>query len=160
MLKNKRGFTLIELLVVIAIIGTLSGIVLVSLGTARSRARDAVRMSDMRQVVSAQELSYGITEAYVQDAGATGGTVAISTYLDALHDPQCPAGTCSGTQVNYSWENNSATGCNDSQYFCVYATMENQEPCTNTRYFAASEKGTKEICDTTPSLGIGDCICW
>lgn len=54
----KRGFTLIELLVVIAIIGVLSSVVMASLNTARIKARDASRISQLGQIRSALELYY------------------------------------------------------------------------------------------------------
>jgi len=56
MKNNKKGFTLIELLVVIAIIGLLSTLAVVSLNGARTKARDARRMSDMKQISTAMEL--------------------------------------------------------------------------------------------------------
>lgn len=57
--KNKKGFTLIELLVVISIIGTLAGLVLVSMGGARAKARDAQRKSNINALVKATQL-YGV----------------------------------------------------------------------------------------------------
>ncbi len=56
--KKKKGFTLIELLVVVAIISLLSSIVMASLNSARVKARDATRMSDMREIQKAIELYY------------------------------------------------------------------------------------------------------
>ena len=61
---NKKGFTLIELLVVIAIIGLLSTLAVVALGNARVKARDAKRLSDLKQVQTALELYYTDNSAY------------------------------------------------------------------------------------------------
>ena len=62
--KNSKGFTLIELLVVIAIIGILSSVVLASLNTARGKARDAKRASDVHQLKVAMEYYYDANGFY------------------------------------------------------------------------------------------------
>ncbi|MFH1171716.1 MAG: type II secretion system protein, partial [bacterium] len=49
-MKKQKGFTLVELLVVIAIIGLLSTIAFISLNRARAKARDAKRISDVREL--------------------------------------------------------------------------------------------------------------
>ena len=59
-----RGFTLIELLVVLAIIGLLSSIVLASLNTARAKARDAVRKSQVGEFEKALELYFLVNGHY------------------------------------------------------------------------------------------------
>jgi type II secretion system protein G len=72
--KSKRGFTLIELLVVIAIIGLLSTIVMVFYGNARVKARDARRLSDLKQMQTALELYYTDDGDYPAGSGVALGT--------------------------------------------------------------------------------------
>ena len=133
--KNKKGFTLIELLVVIAIIGILASIVLVSLGAARQKARDARRKSDMRQISLAQEMYYDEHGRYV--TSSTGMPAAIGSYLDPV--PSDPMN--SGSYV-YSWVDN---GASDGSWYCACATLESGGA------FVANWKGVKSTttCPTT-----------
>lgn len=78
---NKKGFTLIELLVVIAIIGLLSTLAVVALGSAREKARDSKRLSDIKQVQTALELYYTDQGSYPTESVTLGATGAVC--LDA-----------------------------------------------------------------------------
>lgn len=100
----KKGFTLIELLVVIAIIGILSTLAVVSLTSARARARDSRRIADIRNVQSALELYFTDNSAYpgvpagassLDIAGAAGATAYLCTAgaWATGAAPTCAAGT-------------------------------------------------------------------
>ena len=120
-LSSSKGFTLIELLVVIAIIGILSTIVMVSLNTARQKARDARRMSDMQQISVAMTMWRDSNAAYPTAAEFTGAFK--TTYF--------PGGlpTDPSTGANYTYTPGTDT-------YCVYADLE-----TDT-YFYANQNGT------------------
>ncbi len=66
---NSSGFTLIELLVVIAIIGILASVILASLNSARTKARDAALISGVQQVKTALEMYYN-DNGYYPPAGS------------------------------------------------------------------------------------------
>lgn len=70
--KYQKGFTLVELLVVIAIIGILATLLLLQLGVARQRARDAKRIADVNQVRTALELYFDDNGQYPQQATFVG----------------------------------------------------------------------------------------
>ncbi|MBU4142426.1 type II secretion system protein [Patescibacteria group bacterium] len=71
-MKN-RGFTLIELLVVIAIIGLLATIVMVSLNSARVKARDTKRAAEIKQLALAIQMYYDNNGSFPPTAGCLNG---------------------------------------------------------------------------------------
>jgi len=84
---NKKGFTLIELLVVIAIIGLLSTLAVVALGSAREKARDSKRLSDLKQIQTALELHYTDASSYPESDGLVlGGEGATCLDADGFSD--------------------------------------------------------------------------
>jgi len=94
MFKNtKRGFTLIELLVVIAIIGILSSVVLASLNTARVKARDAARLSDVNQMVKIMALNTDATATTLVGCITADARLSTCTTPAALADFSDPSGS-------------------------------------------------------------------
>ncbi len=118
---NKKGFTLVELLIVIAIIGILASALLVSLGGARATARDARRISDLRQVQSALELYYAKSGEYpsgdwtAMEAAIVGAKVGINKLPQ---DPQ------SGTVNPYTYGSDATT----QQTYVLRAVLEGYNP--------------------------------
>lgn len=72
MTQKQTGFTLIELLVVISIIGLLASVVMVSLNSARAKARDAKRLAEKNQMITALNLYYNDYGRW--PVSASGGT--------------------------------------------------------------------------------------
>lgn len=93
----KKGFTLIELLVVVSLIGILATLVVANMNSARERARDATRKSDLRNIQTALRLYYNDNVGYAPLAEMTaawGGAWAKNgvTYMNLLpKDPLSPA---------------------------------------------------------------------
>lgn len=95
-LETKKGFTLIELLVVISLIGVLATLVIANMNSARERARDTQRKSDLRNIQTALRLYYNDNNGYAPKAEidavwGSAWTKSGTTYMNILpKDPLSP----------------------------------------------------------------------
>ena len=149
---NNSGFTLVELLVVISIIGILSSFAIVSLNSARMKARDALRKGDMAQLRTALSLYFddnlrypvcGVWDAGDPDfgalvgdgndegcwcynntlaAGLSGGVRPIMQFLP--QDPKNQANSCAFDGIyNYRY----VSGLNGDEYAVIYTLEDGGE---------------------------------
>lgn len=70
--SNKKGFTLIELLVVLAVVGVLSGIVMQSLSSARTKARNVQRLENVESIAKAFQVATTGTTNHFPSSGGVG----------------------------------------------------------------------------------------
>jgi len=107
------------------------------MGEARSRARDARRMADLRQIQTAMEIYYSERNRYLSSANMP---KSIGDYLPSLStDPG------NGPCPDYRWISN----LKDPQKHCLYTCLESG------KFFAVSHKGSKELDNPPTNLD-----CW
>lgn len=156
-LKHTSGFTLIELLVVIAIIGTLSSVVLTSLNSARAKARDAKRQSDLTQLRTALEFYFDSNGSYpagcwnyFEEQGASyipGLSPAYISQLprDSLQGQQCPGGIGDNT----NWR--TYYYCSDGAAYKANVCSESVIPATSQWYDLFRPGYAWMICSGAPA---------
>ncbi len=146
--ENQKGFTLVELLVTVGIIGILATITVASLSGTRSRARDAQRLSDVKQIAAALDAEFsanpggdeegveleGCTAAAdatkltsacsgpggaINEVGANGGNVKIKD-PGKLPTTPCKTTTAAANDCGYSIETTGQARAKTGEYVLCF----------------------------------------
>jgi len=115
---SKKSFTLVELLVVVAIISILASALMVGLGGARKKARDARRISDLRTVQSSLEVYYAQNGIYPDVDGWNDLENKLTGIISQLPQDPLPG------NPNYDY-----TFCDGGQRYVMQAHLEDAKNC-------------------------------
>ena len=149
-LRASKGFTLIELLVVIAIIGLLSSIVLASLNSARTKSRDARRVSDLKQLQTALELYYNDNTAYPTATTQAAASTTLAALVTGGYIATIPVDPAYTSSNNYRYEYKTTTA---GAFYCIGANMEGSSPPTSSCNTGASGLGAAMASPVDYSVG-------
>ena len=103
-IRPNRGFTVVELLVAIAIIGIIASIIITNLPSARAKARDAKRVSDIVRVQLALQLYFDRCNEYPSSLAVSAnnslGGICVVNFGDFISQiPTPPPGTSENAYV-------------------------------------------------------------
>lgn len=139
--KKKKGFTLVEILIVVAIIGILSAVVLAALSNARTKARDARRIADIKQLQGALDNYFGYCYTYPALLSDLETSSSCSEYIPVLTalpiDPQ--------TAGNYEYY--VEIGLNQQKKYHLCAILESSSG--NISKAGKKDVVTNDDCDGT-----------
>ena len=148
--RSVTGFTLVELLVVIAIIGVLSSVVLVSLNSARVKARDAKRVADLASLRVAMEGYYDGN--YGSDGTGADTGYEYPTALSSLAQVGVISAEPKDPSAGAAYGYNSA-GCTiANQSYIIRAVLETAHPGLD------NDVDTNPICTLDCSDGKNYCV--
>ncbi len=161
-----RGFTLIELLVVIAIIGILAGIVLASLGGARSKGKDVAVEGAIRSLKNQVELDYNAASgnynaSFTVSSGVaslltTGAYTSIAASVASNGASGSVVGTTNSAVANTNTSGliivTNGTGSGSSFTTAVTAYALRGKLSTG-KYYCADSTGYTDTAESAPGSG-------
>ncbi len=121
--RNSEGFTLIELMVVISIVSFLASLLLVTVSSARERARNVKRVTDAKQLATAVELYRSTNGTYPITVGAVTNIPGLApTFVGAIPAAPLPIDSPCSTivvdQNSFLYESDP-TGNSYGIQFCI-----------------------------------------
>jgi general secretion pathway protein G len=137
-LRDARGFSLLEVMVVIAIIALLSSVLLAAWNSAKEKAQDARRITELKQLKIAVELYRTDHGHYPRESEGANGKIGEGSGLDAMLAPYMtaipsdPAGP--GNPDYYYYYDGNAT-CGGSPNIAVVFAVNMQQQTGNGSQF-------------------------
>lgn len=148
------GFTLVELLVVVAILGILTSVVLVSLSTANTRAKDGAVQADVVSIRDQAQLYYNDNGGYSLNGANIPASSSCTTASSVFVDPRVALQIVAADSANGGAR---SVVCNVAAGGSAYAVYAELASAAGT-YFCVDSNGIGAKTTHTPASTDINCI--